>query len=77
LEIFSELDADIHQAKIRPTETMIIGLNFSDKGKINIEVLIGGIHDIALPAIIDSEESATIGLIILICSSILTNRGPE
>jgi hypothetical protein len=58
-------------------DTMIIGLNFKDKGRINIEVLIGGIHDIALPATIDSEDRAIIGLIMNILSSILISNGPE
>jgi hypothetical protein len=58
-------------------DTMIIGLNFKDKGRINIEVLIGGIHDIALPATIDREDRAIIGLIMNILSSILISNGPE
>jgi len=36
----------------------------------------GGIQDIALPATIDKEDRATIGLMIIIFSSILTNKGP-
>jgi len=65
-----------HQAKISPMATMIKGVIFKDRGRINIDVLIGGIQDMALPATIERDERATIGLIIFIFSSMFTIRGP-
>lgn len=67
----------IHHALHSPKITMIIGLNFKDIGRINIEVLIGGTQDIALPATIDRDDRAIMGLMIFMCSSIFLKIGPE
>ena len=76
LLIVSAFTVKANHAKINPIDTIIRGATFSEIGKINIDVLIGGVHDIALPATMDKDDRATIGLIILMLSSILTKDGP-
>ena len=76
-ELFKLFIEDIAHAATNPIVTIITGLIFNINGRINIVELIGGIHDIAPPAIIDKVDSATIGLIIFICSFILISKGPE
>lgn len=77
LDGFTEFVEVIIHAAHRPRRTIIIGLSFKARGRINMDVLIGGIHDIALPATMDREDKAIIGLIILIGSSMLIKCGPE
>ncbi len=74
--IVSALTVSAHQANSSPIETISNGAIFKEKGKMNIDVLIGGIHDMALPATIDRDERASIGLIIIMFSSMFTMRGP-
>jgi hypothetical protein len=68
---------DRTQPAAAPITTIISGISFRIVGSINIDVLIGGIHDIALPATIDIIDSAVIGITIFLGSSILISSGPE
>jgi len=77
LELFTLFTEYINQAVIAPIIIITKGDNFSIVGTINIEVLIGGIHDIALPATIDKEANISIGFTTLLGSSILIKEGPE
>jgi hypothetical protein len=68
---------DKNQAAMAPIITTANGLSFKVNGKINIEVLIGGIHDIALPATIDRVDKANIGFTMFNGSCMLINDGPR
>lgn len=68
---------DIIQAISRPLEIISSGISFNHRGTKNMDDDIGDSQDIVLPAMIDIDDKAIIGLIIFNSSFTDRRAGPE